>query len=122
MNKENMFADHNGIQTLVDTLDYSETKVNIKTKSLNLYEYAHGALYFTLADCAAGIASRSNGLSYVTLNASINYMIAVKTGYLIAKASVISRSKKIAVVDVNIYDDQDRCVNKGTFIMYCVAQ
>lgn len=117
-----MFAHHNGIQILVDTPDYAETKVNIETKSLNIYEYAHGALYFALADCAAGIASRSNGLSYVTLNANINYMIAVKTGYLIAKATVISRSKKIAVVDVDIYDDQDRFVNKGTFTMFCVAR
>ena len=122
MNQENMFMAHNGIEVLVDNLDYSETKVNIDTKSLKMYKYAHGGLYFSLADCAAGIAARSNGISYVTLNANINYMSAVKSGYLVAKATVISRTHKITVINVDIFDDKDKCVNKGTFTMYAVNQ
>lgn len=113
---------HNGITILKQEVDYGETQVVLTNASMNALSYTHGGLYFSLADSAAGLASWTQEKVYVTLNASISFMIPVKEGTLTAKARVISRSGKICVVNVNIYDDHDQLVNQGTYTMYWVNE
>lgn len=116
------YITHNGIEILKNDTDYAEAQVVLTENSMNPMGYAHGGLYFSLADTAAGAASWSNGALYVTLNATIDFMIPVQTGKLTAKATAISRSGKICVVNVAIYDDQDQLVNQGTYTMYMVQE
>lgn len=116
------FMAHNGIEIIKQETDYGETRVLITDSSKNPLDYVHGGLYFTLADCAAGVASWTDSKIYVTLNATIDYMRPVQTGSLTAKGTVVSRSGKICVVNVQIYDDKDTLVNQGTFTMYLVQE
>ena len=111
---------HNDLRVKVNEKDYSEMVHTITPSSLNLYEYVHGGVYYALADAAAGIAARSNDMNYVTLNSSFNYIKAVKEGDLRACATVISRSNKICVINVEVKDDRDDIVSSGTFTMYRV--
>ena len=122
MNKLNRYIANNNIKIITEALDYAETKVEISEISLNLLDYVHGGLYFSLADAAAGISSWSNGTTYVTLNSSFSFIKAVKEGYLIAKATVISRTAKICVVDVVVVDQNDHLCSKGTFTMFAVKK
>lgn len=115
------FMSHNDIKVRKDIRDYAETVHTIKKESLNIYEYVHGGIYYSLADAAAGVASRSDGNNYVTLNSSFNYMKAVNEGDLVAKANVINRTSKISIVDVEVFNNHDAIVSKGTFTMYRVG-
>ncbi|QIK70050.1 PaaI family thioesterase [Erysipelothrix sp. HDW6C] len=118
METNNSFMQHNGIEIVDVYEDYASTRVNFSNELTNYYGFFHGGVYFTLADSAAGLASRSNGANYVTLNANINFMKAVKSGYIYSKARVMSRTTKICVVNVDIFDDHDQLVNSGTYTMY----
>ena len=116
------YMTHNAIDVVKHESEYAEVQVVLTDQSMNQLGYVHGGLYFSLADTAAGAASWSNGAVYVTLNATIDYMIPVQTGTLTAKATAISRSGKICVVNVGIYDDNDTLVNQGTYTMYMVEE
>lgn len=115
------FMKHNDLTILKDEKDYSEMIHTVKRESLNTYEYVHGGIYYSLADAAAGIASRSDGNNYVTMSSSFNYLKAVKEGVLIAKANIVNRTSKITVVDVKVFNDLDEIVSSGTFTMYRVG-
>ncbi len=120
MNKQSGFMSQNDITITINNKDYAETLHHISLDSLNLYEYVHGGIYYSLADAAAGVASRSNGSNYVTLNSSFNYMKAVRTGTLRACASVINRTSKLCVITVEVKNDKEEIVSTGTFTMYKV--
>lgn len=105
----------------VNEKDYAEVSVDFDLSQSNHYGYYHGGVYFSIADHAAGLAAHSSGYSHVTANASIHYMIAVQNSKLTAKAKVISRSGKLCIVDVDIFDDQGQLVNKSTFTMYVIG-
>lgn len=117
----NSFFEKVNMKIDVREKDYAEVSVGFDSSQSNHYGYFHGGVYFTLADQAAGIAAHSSGYSHVTANASIHYMIPVQNSKLIAKATVINRSGKLCVVDVDIYDDSNQLVNKSTFTMYVVG-
>ena len=120
MNKQSGFMSQNDITIKVDKKDYAETVHHVSLASLNLYEYVHGGIYYSLADAAAGLASRSNGSNYVTLNSSFNYMKAVREGTLTACGTVINRTSKICVVQVDVKNEEEEIVSTGTFTMYKV--
>ena len=110
----------NDLKIKVNEKDYAEMIHTITPDSMNLYGLVHGGLYYSLADAAAGIASRSDGNTYVTLNSNFNYLKAVNEGDLIACATVISRTSKICVISVDVKDTNDLVVSHGTFTMYKV--
>lgn len=112
------FKDLLGYNVVTQTLDYAEMEIEFTESLQNIYGYFHGGVYFALADHTAGLAAISNGHAYVTAAANINYMVAVNSGKLTAKAKVINRSGKLAIVDVSVYDDKDVLVNTCTFTMY----
>lgn len=112
------FKDTIGLELVKNELDYAEMTIDFNEELKNIYGYFHGGVYFSLADHTAGIAAISNGEAYVTSNATISYMVAVNEGKLTSKATVINRSGKLAIVDVDIFDQTNRLVNKCTFTMY----
>ena len=115
------FMKHNGINIHIDRKDYSEVVHTIDASSLNFYEYVHGGIYYSLADAAAGVSSRSDGNNYVTINSSFNYMKAVKKGVLKACATVVSRTTRLCVVNVNVLNEDEEIVSQGSFTMYRVT-
>lgn len=110
-----------GFEVVSLSKNYAELKVEFDEKLQNNYGIFHGGVYFALADQTAGYASKSEGISHVTANASIHYMVPVQSGALTAKATVINRSGKLCVVDVEIFNDRQQLVNKGTFTMYALT-
>ncbi|MEG0328567.1 MAG: PaaI family thioesterase [Erysipelothrix sp.] len=118
MMMNNSFMDHNNISVVEAGIDKASVRVDYNANATNYYDYFHGGVYFTISDSAAGIAARSNGDKYVTLNANINFMKAVNSGYIVANAKVVSRTNKICVVEVEVVDGKDQVVNSGTYTMY----
>lgn len=111
----------NGIEIEQLRTDYVRLAVTLRPELCNPYGRAHGGLLYTMADCCGGITARTNGHDYVTLNANIHYLSNVTEGRLIAESHLISRTRKLCVVGVDIHTDQGQKLIEATVTMYCVS-
>ena len=76
----------------------------------NAYGGVMGGAIFTLADLAfAVVANQIHSLS-VASQVSINYLSAPKGSKLIAKAKSIKEGRTTTVINVEVYDDNDRYI------------
>ena len=117
---QNYFMIHNGISIVELTEEHAVLKAEITQDSLNPYGYVHGGLFFTMADCAAGLLARTDGRKYVTQTATANFIGNVKSGTIIAKSSFISRKNRISVIHVEIYWEET-LLSDFTVNIYCVS-
>lgn len=120
MEKINEYMETLGMEIEHVGTDEAIASITHKQSLTNYYGCLHGGVYFSLADSAAGLAARSNGDSYVTLNASMNFIQAVHEGTIYAHARVLHRTRKTCVIEVHILNDRKELINSGTFTMYKV--
>lgn len=107
---------------LIDIDDgYCEMEAMITETSMNPYGICHGGFLFGLLDTCCGICAASDGRGCLTVNSSINYLKAVTGEKVKVIGKTIKNGKKIAVIEANIYDDQDRVVCNGT-VTYCFVE
>lgn len=114
----NTFANNNGVVVDDIELDYARAHVDITDNSLNPYGTVHGGLYFTLADTCGGVAAISDGSMYVTLDSQVHYIHPATKGRITATANVISRTKKISLVEVEIHSDDGVLCFKASMTYY----
>lgn len=84
--RANAFAVYNGITTHQTGDGTAEAILEIGPDSLNPYGLLHGGAYYTLADCAAGSACRTDGRKYVTLHGSLDFIRSARAGQVTARA------------------------------------
>lgn len=113
------FMKYTKIDVIKEDKGYTEMEVDLESIHLNYYGFVHGGVYFTLSDSAAGGATKSYEGQYVTLNSSISYLNAAKSGKLTAIAKVVNKTKKTVVIDVKTYNNKRQCTT-STFTMYRV--
>ena len=89
--RANAFAVYNGITTHQTGDGTAEAILEIGPDSLNPYGLLHGGAYYTLADCAAGSACRTDGRKYVTLHGSLDFIRSARAGQVTARARVEHR-------------------------------
>ena len=70
----------------------------------------HGALIFALADIAFATACNSHGQTAIGVQANISYVAAPGDGPIEARATEISRGRKLATYDVHVRDAGQRLV------------
>ena len=81
--------------------------------------YAHGGVYFSMADTACGSAMASYGHMAVTMNASYNFFRSANPGdRLTAEAHEVKHGQTICVYDVRITDQNGALLGTGTFTFY----
>jgi len=117
----NEFVKHNHI--VIDEVDINgaTAHIDIVPETLNVLGIAHGGAHFSLADTCAGYSSRADGRQYVTQQSSYYFIKAPHGGRMIAKGKVVSRTRKLCVVDVDITDEEGILLSKGSFTLVCVA-
>ena len=82
----------------------------------NIYNRAHGGAIYALIDEAFEIAGQTDGTVAVALNVNVTYVSSPKPGVVMeAEARQISQTKKTAVYDIKV-TDQD-----GSLIATCQA-
>ncbi|MBE6996314.1 MAG: PaaI family thioesterase [Ruminococcaceae bacterium] len=95
---------------------YSRVGKTIGEEDLNPIGRAHGGVYFTLADHAAGTAMATCGYMAVTVNANYNFFRSADPGDRIsAEAQEIKSGKTICVFDVRVTDQNGTLLGSGTF-------
>lgn len=70
----------------------------------------HGALIFALADIAFATACNSHGQTAIGVQANISYVAAASEGPIEARATELSRGRRLATYDVRVLDAQQRLV------------
>jgi acyl-CoA thioesterase len=96
-------------------------ELEVTAKLLNPNGTLHGGVIGSLADTAMGAALFSQlerGQWCSTLEIKMNYLLPVTAGAIAAEAVVISRSKRIGVLEARVLGDGDRLVALATGTLY----
>lgn len=102
---------------------YARVTKAVGSEDLNPVGFAHGGVYFSMADTACGSAAASHGHKAVTVNASYNYFRSAKVGdTLTAEARESKYGKTICVYDVRITDQNGNLLGAGSFTFYQLEQ
>ena len=121
LNTTNIFMLHNGMRITRLEPDHATVELDIVPESLNLRGAVHGGVYFTMSDCAAGAAARTDGRVYVTLDADIHFLRGASQGHLIARAAVRRRGRSICRVDVSVTDEKGQLLCDMGCSMFCIG-
>jgi acyl-CoA thioesterase len=93
----------------------------IRAEHMNPHGVVHGGVIYTLADFAMGGALTSllePGERCATLEAKINYLAPAHSGTVRAEAAVVSRSKRVAVMEARVYNEQQHLIALATGSFY----
>ena len=112
------FNTHNNILLTVLEDDYAEGRVELDCFSMNPNGKVHGGLLYAASDYVGGFVACLDDKACVTESGSIHYLRPGTGDYLTVKAWPVKIGKKVAVVDVSIFDDHERIVSKGTFTYF----
>lgn len=92
-----------GIERMETGPGSCELRMPVRAEHMNFNGTCHGGAIFSLADGAFGMASNSHGILSAGIDAHVTYQAAALEGdVLTAKATEISRSRKIAVYRVDV--------------------
>jgi len=119
---QNPFVTHNHISLRHVEHDRAEAVLQVGADSVNPYHILHGGAYYTIADCAAAAACRSDGRAYVTLDGTIHFLKSAGPGDMVtASAAIRHRGRTTALVDITITDQQERLLATGEFTFFCTG-
>ncbi len=122
-NARNRFCQRIGITVTELSPGYAKVVKAVTEDDLNPVDVAHGGLFFSMADNAAGSAMAAYGTRAVTLNAQYNFMRPARTGdTLTAVAQESKHGGTICVYEVRITDQNDNLTGTGTFTFYDLKQ
>ena len=117
MMSKDYFSQWLGIEVVLAGPGQSILKMKIRKEMLNGFGIAHGGISFSFADSALAFASNSHGQKSVSIETSISHTKSLMEGdEIIATATELSRSNKIAVYSIAVTNQQNETVAlfKGT--------
>lgn len=113
------FGKEIGVNIICAHDGYSKVELEIEDRHMNPGNSVHGGCLFTLADIVGGWAAWSRGNYVVTCSSNINYLNpAINIKKLIAVGKEIKYGKKIAVYEVDIFDENNKIIAKATNTYY----
>ena len=97
-------------------------RMKVREESLNFNGTCHGGAIFAMADCAFGVASNSYGVLAAGIDVHITYNAAARLGEtLTATAREISRSRKIAVYEIDVTGKDGALISSFTGTVYIIG-
>lgn len=122
MNEIPGFNSQNKIYLTVLEDGYAEGRVDLDCYSMNTNGHVHGGLIYAASDYVGGFAACRDDRAGVTESGSIHYLRPGLGDYLTVKAWSVKVGKKVAVVDVCVYDDHEKLLTKGTFTYFFMTE
>ena len=117
MMAKDFFSQWLGIEICLIDLGKCELKMKVTHDMLNGFAIAHGGISYSVSDSALAFASNSYGQQAVSVETSISHLKMVKEGdELLVKAYEVSRSNKIGVYQVDVFNQKNEMIStfKGT--------
>lgn len=101
----------------------AKISMSVREDSLNFNGTCHGGAIFALADCAFGVASNSYGVLAAGIDVHVTYLAAARLGdTLTATAREVSRTRKIAVYEIEVIGDDARLISTFTGTVYIIGK
>ena len=110
-NDNDHFAKENGMAIIRLEEGASEAVLTATERHFNGMNIIMGGALFTLSDFAFAAAIHSFGFRAVGMNASTSFLKpgkGVPGAKFTARAKLVSKTRRTAVFDVNVYDEQGR--------------
>ena len=111
LNENDHFAKENGMVITRIEEGLSEAVLTASERHFNGVGIIMGGALFTLTDFAFAAGLNSFGFRAVGMNASTSFLKpgkGVPGAKFTARAKLVSKTRRTAVFDVNVYDDADR--------------
>ena len=122
-NTRSSYCVKNGIVLEELELGYAKVTKTITADDLNPLLYAHGGIYYAVADTACGSAVISHGHMVVTVSGSYNYFRSAREGdTIICEAREVKHGKTICVSECTITDQDGTLLGNGSFTFYQLEQ
>lgn len=103
MYQQDAFSQWLGIRTVEGGKGYCILEMKIRPEMVNGLGIAHGAITYALADSALAFASNSHGRKAVSIETTINHLVALNVGDTIkAETEETSLSYKLGIYHVRI--------------------
>jgi len=108
-----------GIEWVSGSEGAAAVRLVLRDEHLNFNGSCHGGVIFALADTAFGLASNSRGMLAAGIDAHITYQRAASAGdTLLARATEVSRTRRLAVYRVDVSDGDGRVISCFTGTVY----
>ena len=111
LNENDHFAKENGMVITRLEEGLSEAVLTASERHFNGVGIIMGGALFTLTDFAFAAGLNSFGFRAVGMNASTSFLKpgkGIPGAKFTARAKLVSKTRRTAVFDVNVYDDMDR--------------
>ena len=98
--------------------------LTVRESHMNPHGVVHGGVVYTLVDYAMGGAVTSElaaGERCATLEVKINYLASATGGDIVAEARVVSRTRRIAVIEARVHGEGGRLLALATGTYYINA-
>ncbi len=113
------FGQKFGIKLLDLDDGYSKVEMKFTPDMENIFGFIHGGALFALIDEAFETASNSHGTVAVALSMNITYVSSPSAdSRLVAEAKEISRTRRTAVYDIKLIDDQKNLIASCQALVY----
>ncbi len=102
-----------------------EMRLKIRPELMNAMGTLHGGVISSLIDCALYWSIHSTlppEVNLPTNEIKVNYFRPVKTGEIRAKAKVLHRGKRTVTGEVEVWDQEDNLLAKGTVSYFIVSK
>lgn len=118
LNHKNPFPNKLGVVITEIREGYATAEVPVQDYMTNGASSVHGGMLFTLCDTTCGAAAASYQYKTTTVDTSFYYLRpALHCSKLRAVAKEVKHGKRIMVFDLEVFDDADTLLCKGTFSM-----
>jgi len=105
-----------GLKVIEVSKGRARISMKLKEELLNPSKAPHGGAILSLADHTCGTAAMTLGLC-IGGQFSVNFIASPKTGEdIVAEAWVIHNGRKTRIIEVEVKDQDDRLVAKGTAV------
>lgn len=105
---EDAFSQWLGIEILACSHEVCELGMSITSEMLNGFKMVHGGVLTSLADSALAFLANSSGFITVTTDLNSSYLKPCQLNEKIrAKASIISRGKKVVHIQVDVFNTKN---------------
>lgn len=113
------FAHHLGIEVVEIGEGYAKAELEVQDYFENMVHSLHGGILYTLADATGGAATTSHGKPMTTVNCDFHYLRAgINVKKLTAIGKMIKDGKKFGIVEVEVFDEKEVLLAKGTYTFY----
>ncbi|WP_419868869.1 hydroxyphenylacetyl-CoA thioesterase PaaI [Chryseobacterium sp. CT-SW4] len=123
MMEKDYFSQFLGIKIIDIKESYSLIEMTITQQMLNGLGTVHGGVTFAFADSAFAFSSNNKGDAAVALSVTINFTKAGREGDVLrAESKLVNETRKTALYDINITNQNDELVAKFVGTVYKIGK